>query len=61
MLKNFLSFLAIFTLSCAAHPFTLILLNKMSQGEEANVESHKETMLPSFSTDFLNDKTVWNG
>ena len=28
MLENFLSFLAVFNLSCAAHPFTLILQNK---------------------------------
>jgi len=48
MLENFLSFLAIFTLSSAARPFTLILQNKgKNEGEEANAKSHKGTMLPN--------------
>jgi len=46
MLKNFLSFLAIFTLSSAIHPFTLILQNKgKKQGGEANVKSQKGAVL----------------
>jgi len=60
MLENFLSFLAVFTISSATHPFTLILQNKgNSQGKKPMLKVTKKLCLRVFSTDFVNGKTVW--
>jgi len=57
MLKNFLSFLAVFTLSSATRLFTLILQSKgKSQGKKPVLKVTKELCFQVFSTD---GKTVW--
>jgi len=60
MFENFLSFLAVFNLSCAARPFTLILLNKgKNEGTKPMLKVTKELCFQVFSTDFVNGNTVW--
>jgi len=60
MLENFLSFLAVFTLSSAAYLFTLILQNKRkNEGKKPMLKVTKELCFQVFSTDFVNGKNVW--
>jgi len=60
MLENFLSFLAVFTLSCATRPFTLILQNKgKNEGKIPMLKVTKKLCFQVFSTDFVDGNTVW--
>jgi len=55
VLGNFSKFLAVFTSSCAARPFTLILQNKgKNEGKKPILKVTKQLCFQVFSTDFTN-------